>query len=218
MKLMSATSLSLTALLALSACGDSNKATDTAQAVKNVANAQGKVVIEKANYISGCGISSAPNIGAIKFPGMQTEYDFANPGFTKKVFYFSDAECKTVSYVVEETGKFDVLGDAKVTQASNINFNFETTKIKVSDPLVLAAFNLVKACGIGDWTADADRDVSTQADAGLCPGKAAPRTASDIVKSQDGVLSMGANSNQDSAKGFPEQFDNNIAFAKIPNH
>lgn len=216
-KMIAMTALTALVLLSLG-CGKSasDAIADTSAQTSNKTTADGNAAIQDATYTSPCTSSTIPDVGPIKFPGMQTFFELSDYQFTKHVVYFSDADCKIAAFDVRETGNVHVVGkSAAVAGALGEDFNYTNTNITIQNDLVLAAFNAASACGINDWAKATARDTSAQSGSGLCPGKASPRKAADVVLVQNGnQLFLGAGADQDAATPRPTAVDNAHGFLK----
>lgn len=199
-------------LIAFSGCGKSaDQVTEDSQ---NKITANGNPAINNATYAGACVSSTLPDIGPIKFPGMQTFFEMSSLVFTKHIVYYSDAACKTPILDIRETGDIHVVGTAVVAGALDEDFNYSNTILMVQDDTVLAAFNVATVCGINDWAKNLARDVSPKASVGTCPGKPTPRKTADIVLVQNNQLTLGADADQVANQARPAQIDNSKIYTK----
>lgn len=204
--------LALGLLSVLVACG--NKSSDDVQKqVDNNLNSKGNLAIQNATYMNDCSTSDY-GIGDLKFPGAQTAYELSDLNFVKRQIYYTD-DCHTTAITVQEKGKLNVVArSGSLPGALEEDFNFEHTTVTLSNDKIVAAFNAIKACGAGDWAVNVEKDVSAQASQVLCPGKAAPRTAPEVVLVENNQMFMGANTNQEAAQGRPQALNRNLVFKK----
>jgi hypothetical protein len=207
---MSTVSIGL--LMFLAGCGNKNPDSVKQQADNNV-KAAGNPAIQNASYATSC-TSGSLNFAGLKFPGAKTDYDLSDLNFTKKQLYYSD-DCKTSAFFVQEKGKVNVIAKSgHIANALEEDFNFEHTTVTITNEPMVKAFNLVNACGFTDWAPNVEKDVSSQANLILCPGKYSPRTAHEIVLIENTNMFMGANTNQEPSKSRPVELDRYHIFKK----
>ena len=212
MKSIYITALSLGVVACVAGCGKKSSDESKAQADNNL-KAKGNAAIQTASYTTDCS-SANLDFAGVKFPGARTDYDLSDLGFTKKQFYFTD-DCKTSAFFVQEKGQVAVIGNSgAIPGALEEDFKYEHTTVTLTNEALVKAFNLIKACGVSDWAVNVEKDVSNQADQALCPGKASPRIALEVVLVDNNTMLMGANTNQDATKGRPVQLDRTTVFKK----
>lgn len=197
----------------VSSCGE--KGEDSNRAVNNQVKAKGNKAVQTASYASECTSSTLPDIGALKFPGMRTQYDLSALQVTRKVFYYSDGDCKDEAMIVQEKGKIEVHGDsAGEPGALDEDFNLDETTVTLRSDTLISVFNTFNICGINDWGLNAERKVTEQAAQVTCPGQP-KRKALEVVKVEGDDLSLGNNAQNGPAEGRPSKVDTTLKFKKM---
>ncbi len=190
-------------------------AADIDEESKNKITASGNPALQNATYAAPCGTSNLAHIGSIPLLASQTYVEMGSLNFNKRQVYFTDADCKTMAFQIQERGRIHVAGkSAVVANALDEDFNYESITLMVHDELVMNAFNQVSLCGINNWTKGTERDLGVQASVGICPGQVSHRKTIEIVLVENNQLYFGADDNPDNAHKRPTQVNRSRPFSK----
>lgn len=116
-------------------------------------------------------------------------YNFGGNTVTLTTDYYQTADCSAEpAYTFSESGTFDVHSDKEINGARPIDLKFDKLTVKIhSDEGAKAANALTnKVCGIGDWSAGQEREVTGQAGNMGCYNASLPRNDFNIYRLEGG--------------------------------
>ncbi len=126
----------------------------------------------------------------------QVSYRFDGVNVVRQTRLYTSADCSgDVAVTFEEAGTIKIdkesRGRNNNDNAREIEMDFDSLTAVVLTKENAEAANTARLCGLSNWEANKERDVTAQSEDVLCYNAKVPRHVSNIYRVDDGVLYLG---------------------------
>jgi hypothetical protein len=194
--------------LAAMVCASCNKDRNTnpitnAQEFAKDRDLQGKTFVASCSATPITGLTTGLATGLqSSLKSEQVTYRFEGANVTHTTRWFESTDCSGDAGLT-----FEELGDIKIDKNQktndngyNIDMSFNKVKVKISTQQGASAANGISMCGIKDWNAGQERDVTAQSKDISCYNNKVPRQVLNIYRVDANNLMLGTDAKGDVTK------------------
>jgi hypothetical protein len=198
-------------MLMFMGCGKKNK-----NPVENVKQALADTDLQKdfqsecTTKVGAMALTGVATTGKASVKTMRKEYRFSGANVTRRLVYFTGANCENEAFTFEENGDFKTNKDQKTSDgAYHIDMHFDRVSAKATSQEGAMIANALGVCDKSDWSVGDKVNVTDQSPQLNCYGASEPRDVANIYRVDNGKLTMGdSNSEAIAPEARPKVLEN----------
>jgi hypothetical protein len=137
-------------------------------------------------------VSGVATAGAATVKSLRTQYDFKGANVSRRMTYYTSADCSGEAFNYTENGSFETHKDQKTNDGGySVDMHFKKVSAKALNDAGVTIANAIGICDKKDWQVGKEVDVTDHSADMTCYGAAEPRDDFNIYRVDNGVLTLG---------------------------